>query len=71
MAHERLDRPTAVLLASLIVKGCSLVWRGHSSGGVVLEDIGGEVVTADLPAVNARRYSLRLVRDREECAVTK
>jgi len=68
MAHERLDRGTAVLFASLIVKGCSLVWRGHYSGGEVLEDIGGEAVTADLPAVNARRYPLYVVRDREERA---
>lgn len=70
MAHERLDRETAVLLASLIVRGCSLVWRGHSSGGVVLEDIGGEAVVGDLPAVNGRRYPLHAVRDREERAAT-
>lgn len=57
-------------LASLIVKGCSLVWRGHYSGGAVLEDIGGEAVTADLPAVNGRLYLRCVARDREERAAT-
>jgi hypothetical protein len=66
MAHERLDRETAVLLSSLIVRGCSLVWRGHYSGGAVLEDIGGEAVLADLPAVNGRLYLRCVARDREE-----
>lgn len=44
--RDHLDRATATLLASLIVKGCSLVWRHHHSGGAVLEDIGGEVTRA-------------------------
>ena len=66
--RDHLDRATAALLASLIVRGCSLVWRHHHSGGAVLEDIGGEVVVADLPAVNGVLGKETDPRDREECA---
>lgn len=58
---KTLDRPTAILLSSLSISVNSavrMVWRRSYSGGDVLEDIGGRVMTADGAAANNRPRGL-------------
>lgn len=48
--NHTLDKNTAVLLSYLSARGFAairLIWRHHFSGGAVLQDIGGRVVTRD------------------------
>lgn len=54
---QTLDMPTAILLSSLSIPVNSafrMVWRRSYSGGDVLEDIGGRVMTVDGAAANNR-----------------